>query len=64
MILVMKIKPFLTQQDKITFKAEKHKTNLWHMNFFPSTKRVTSHNCWASSNCFNPEWVDRGKQGR
>lgn len=28
---------------------------LWHMNFFPSTSRVTSHSCWASRSCFNPE---------
>ena len=37
---------------------------LWHMNFFPSTSRVTSHSCWASRSCFSPEnTTERGRRG-
>lgn len=39
----------------ISFYVRMWRSYLWHMNFFPSTSRVTSHSCWASRSCFNPK---------
>lgn len=62
MFVFLNLQNKLQREPLITLIQERWRAYLWHMNFFPSTSKVTSHNCWASKSCFSPKTCMKKKR--